>query len=72
MIYQGLAMRPFTRSFTLADNVEIRGAKLINGMLKVGLEAIIPEHKKPKKIDIEDEETSETSSAELLTEKEGK
>jgi molecular chaperone IbpA len=72
MIYQGLAMRPFTRSFTLADNVEIRGAKLINGILKVGLEAIIPEHKKPKKIDIEDEETSETSSAELLTEKEGK
>jgi len=72
MIYQGLAMRPFTRSFTLADNVEIRGAKLINGILKVGLEAIIPEHKKPKKIDIEDEETSETSSAEFLTEKEGK
>lgn len=71
MIYQGLAMRPFTRSFTLADNVEIRGAKLINGILKVGLEAIIPEHKKPKKIDITDEDDT-PSSKELLTEKEGK
>jgi molecular chaperone IbpA len=72
VLYQGLAMRPFTRTFNLADNVEIRGAKLINGILKIVLEAIIPEHKKPKKINIEDEETSETSSAELLTEKEGK
>lgn len=55
IIYQGLAMRPFTRTFNLADNVEIRGASLINGILKIALEAIIPEHKKPKKIDIEDE-----------------
>lgn len=70
MIYQGLAMRPFTRAFTLADNVEIRGAKLINGILKVGLEAIIPDHKKPQKIDITDEEET-SSSKEFLTE-EGK
>lgn len=52
ILYQGLAMRPFTRAFNLADNLEIRGANLINGILRIGLEAIIPEHKKPKKIDI--------------------
>jgi len=59
MLYQGLAMRPFTRTFTLADNVEIKGASMLNGILKVVLEAIIPEHKKPKKIEIEDESAAE-------------
>lgn len=49
-LYHGLAMRPFTREFTLADNVEIRSANLINGILRIELEAVIPEHKKPKKI----------------------
>ena len=70
-LYQGLAQRPFTRTFNLADNVEIRGASLINGILKIALEAIIPEHKKPKKIDIQDEEDTVTK-AELLTEKKKK
>ena len=54
VLYQGLAMRPFTRTFNIADNVEIRNASLLNGILKIALEAIIPEHKKPKKIDIQD------------------
>ena len=54
VLYHGLAMRPFTRTFNLADNVEIRGASMLNGILKIALEAIIPEHKKPKKIQIED------------------
>jgi molecular chaperone IbpA len=45
-------MRPFTRTFNIADNVEIRGASLLNGILKIALEAIVPEHKKPTKIEI--------------------
>lgn len=68
VLYQGLAMRPFTRQFNLADNIEIRGAKLINGILQIALEAIIPEHKKPKKIDIEDEDSA-PSTAEFLAER---
>ena len=55
VLYQGLAMRPFTRTFNIADNVEIRGASMLNGILKIALEAIVPEHKKPKKIDISDQ-----------------
>lgn len=55
-LYQGLAMRPFTRQFTLADNVEVAGATMLNGILKIALEAIIPEENKPKKIDITEEE----------------
>lgn len=72
-LYQGLAMRPFTRQFTLADNVEVAGASLLNGILKIGLEAIIPEENKPKKIDIsddfdEDEGASFEAKPELLNE----
>lgn len=53
-LYKGIADRAFTRQFTLADSIEIKNAELINGMLKVWLENIIPDHKKPKKIDIVD------------------
>lgn len=71
-LYQGLAMRPFTRTFNLADNVEIQGAKLFNGILKIALEAIIPEHKKPKKIDILDDQEEDTSEVQSTSEKKGK
>lgn len=50
--HQGLAMRPFTRVFNLNDNVEVKNAEMINGILKVALEHIIPEHKKPKNIEV--------------------
>ena len=73
ILHQGLAMRPFTRTFSLADNVEIRGASLLNGILKIALEAIIPEHKKPKKVDIQDEEeASAPTTAEYLAERKEK
>ena len=50
-LYQGIAARNFTRAFTIADNVEIKDAELINGMLKVWLDHMVPE-KKVKKIEI--------------------
>lgn len=51
-LYKGISDRAFTRTFTLADTVEIRGAELVNGMLKVFLENVIPETNKPKKIEV--------------------
>jgi len=51
-LYKGIADRMFTRKFTLADHVEVKGADLINGMLKLWLENVIPEDQKPKKIEI--------------------
>lgn len=54
--YKGIAERAFTRTFTLADSVEIKNAEMVNGILKVWLENFIPEHKKPKKFDIKDGE----------------
>jgi molecular chaperone IbpA len=61
-LHKGIADRGFTRAFTLADNVEIHDAKLINGMLRVWLEHVIPEANKPKKIHIKDEATDTVDS----------
>lgn len=66
-LHKGIADRGFTRTFTLADNVEIKDANLFNGMLKVWLEHIIPESQKPKKIDIKDGQ-AEATGKQLLTE----
>jgi molecular chaperone IbpA len=70
-LFRGIANRAFTRTFALDDQIEVKDAEMFNGMLKIFLERIIPEHKKPKKIDVKD--TSETSkpskkSKELLLE----
>ena len=62
-LFKGIANRAFTRSFALNDQVEVKDAEMINGMLKVFLERIIPEHKKPKKIEVK-----EKGKKEFLTE----
>lgn len=64
-LHKGIAERAFTRTFKLADTVEIKNAELINGILKVWFEAFVPE-KKARKIDIKDENTK--SDSQLLTE----
>lgn len=51
-LFKGIANRAFTRAFALDDQIEVKDAEIFNGMLKVFLERIIPEHKKPKKIEV--------------------
>ena len=52
VIHKGIAKRYFSKSFTIADDVEVKGAELKDGLLKVSLERIVPEHKQPRTIDI--------------------
>jgi molecular chaperone IbpA len=52
MQHRGISKRMFTRTFTIANDVEVKGAELKDGLLKVSLERIIPDHKKAKTIDI--------------------
>ena len=52
ILHQGISKRYFERSFTIADDVEIKGAELKNGLLKISLEKIVPEGKKPKTITV--------------------
>ena len=51
-IYRGIAYRKFNRKFTLADDIVVKDASLENGMLKIDLERIVPDAKKPRKITI--------------------
>ena len=52
VVYQGIAQRAFKQQFTLSEDVIVQGAELINGLLTINLEKIIPEEKKSKKIEI--------------------
>ena len=52
LVYQGIAQRAFQQQFTLSDDVVVKGADLINGLLTLYLEKIIPDERKPKKIEI--------------------
>jgi molecular chaperone IbpA len=67
-LFKGIANRAFTRTFFLDDTMEINDAFMMNGMLKIALEKIIPEHKKPKKIAVADGETKSKTKKTLLTE----
>ena len=51
-LHQGIAARNFERRFQLADHVEVKEAKLANGLLYINLEREIPEALKPKQIPI--------------------
>ena len=51
-LHQGIAGRAFERSFQLAEHVEVKAARLENGLLHVDLERIVPEEKKPRRITI--------------------
>ena len=52
VLHKGISKRYFKKSFTIADDVEVKGAELKDGLLKVSMEKIIPESKKLKTISI--------------------
>ena len=66
-LHKGIAERNFVRTWTLAENVEVTGADLNDGLLKVELERIVPEEKRPKTIKIGTKKVSK-SEKQLLTE----
>ena len=52
MLHKGIAKRMFSKSFTIADDVVVKGAELKDGLLKVSMERVIPEAKKARTITI--------------------
>lgn len=52
MLHRGIASRAFERRFQLADYVEVKGARLKNGLLHIDLAREVPEAMKPRKIEI--------------------
>ncbi len=67
-LFKGIANRAFTRAFALDDQIVVQDAEMLNGMLRVFLERIIPEHKKPRKIEVKEVDKPAKKKAELLTE----
>lgn len=51
-LHRGISARSFVRTWTLADHVEVTGAKSENGILTISLERKVPEEQKPKTIAI--------------------
>jgi molecular chaperone IbpA len=50
--HKGISTRKFTRTFTLSEYVQVKGADLKNGILSSPLTKVIPESERPKKIEI--------------------
>ena len=51
-VHQGIAKRSFQRQFNLSDDIIVKSADFIDGMLIVNLERVIPDEKKPRLIPI--------------------
>ena len=52
IIHRGISKRYFKKSFSISDDVEIRGAELKDGLLRISMDKIIPESRKRKEISI--------------------
>ena len=52
VLHRGISKRQFTKSFSIADDVEVKGAELKDGLLRISLERIIPEAKKARSIEV--------------------
>ena len=51
-LHRGIAKRAFERRFQLADTIKVTGASYADGLLNVELVREVPEHKKPRKVEI--------------------
>jgi molecular chaperone IbpA len=47
-IHRGLASRDFTRSWTLAEHMEVGEGRIKNGVLTIELKRVVPESLKPR------------------------
>ena len=52
VLHKGISKRYFKRSFTIANDVKVKGAELKDGLLRVSMEKIVPEEMKLKTIDV--------------------
>ena len=51
-LHKGIAKRAFKLKFTLAEDLEVLGAAIKIGLLTVNLERVVPDHKKPRVIEV--------------------
>lgn len=56
-LHRGIAARSFTRTFRLADHIQVKEADMKDGLLTIDLERVVPEEKKPRMIPIKSAKT---------------
>ena len=52
LVHRGISQRKFSRTWSMADDAVVNEAKMVDGMLYVKIERVVPEEKKPKLIKI--------------------
>ena len=68
-VHKGISARNWKKSFRLSEYTEVTGADLVDGILTVSLEVVLPAEKLPRKITIGTYEgKNDNNSAELLKE----
>lgn len=51
-LHRGISSKKFTRTFRMSEHVVVRGADFVDGLLAIKLEIVLPEDKRPRKIEI--------------------
>lgn len=51
-LHRGIGTRNFSHKYTVADTVVVKSADMVDGLLVIKLHNMIPEEKKPRKIEI--------------------
>jgi molecular chaperone IbpA len=51
-IHKGISAKKFRRTFRLSEHVVVNGADFRDGLLVINLKVVIPEEKRPRKIQI--------------------
>tara|TARA_Y100001958_G_C21178657_1_gene508979 strand:- start:291 stop:755 length:465 start_codon:yes stop_codon:yes gene_type:complete len=68
-VHKGISARNWKKSFRLSEYTEVTGADLVDGILTIQLEVVLPEEKLPRKITIgKTRKINDNTSSELLTE----
>lgn len=62
-LHRGIAKRAFERRFQLADTIKVTGASYNDGLLDIQLVREVPEHKKPRTIQIDGSAQSQVIDA---------
>ena len=52
LVHRGISQRKFSRTWSMADDAVVNRAKMVDGMLYVEIERIVPDEMKPKHIKI--------------------
>jgi len=72
-IHRGISTKKFKRTFRLSEHVQVNGANILDGILAIELQYVIPESMRPRKIKIgnyeENSNAAHTNNAQLLNER---